>query len=447
MRRYCKNVDITDTGFIERCIYLWLEKKRSRRDVQRFLAHYTDLTYRQIRKMMRIKATDWLPECIKRVAEDVSQRLIEERLDLPPIEFKDKYDDVCGKWRRIGIQKPIHQIFDYVAVEACREMFMAKIGPYQMASIPGRGQEKGAKQILKWIQLDPKHCRYWVKGDVRRCYPSIPHDRIKARFARDIKNKKLLWLIYELIDSFPEGLSIGSYFSQFACNYYLSQAYHYAAEQLHKVRRKKSGEISRTRLLYHQIWFMDDVLLIGSSERDLDKAMVLLTDYMRERLGLTIKPEWRIYAADYIGADSKHHGKDIDMMGYRIYCDHIAIRRRTFRRHRRKIMKARARLGKGQELGLKESRQLMSCKGKFKHSNSYKVSRRLSLAKVAHAASRVISAFDSEQQNHINEERRQWDEINRTCGGEAAGNPVHSSQGWNGGCLAAEEHRSAAVPF
>lgn len=307
MRRYCKNVDITDTGFIERCIYLWLEKKRSRRDVQRFLAHYTDLTYRQIRKMMRIKATNWLPECIKRVAEDVRRRLIEEKLDLPPIEFKDKYDDVCGKWRRIGIQKPIHQIFDYVAVEACREMFMAKIGPYQMASIPGRGQEKGAKQILKWIQMDPKHCRYWVKGDVRRCYPSIPHDRIKARFARDIKNKKLLWLIYELIDSFPEGLSIGSYFSQFACNYYLSQAYHYAAEQLHKVRRKKSGEISRTRLLYHQIWFMDDVLLIGSSERDMDKAMALLTDYMRERLGLTIKPEWRIYATDYIGADGKHH--------------------------------------------------------------------------------------------------------------------------------------------
>ena len=192
---------------------------------------------------------------------------------------------------------------------------------------------------------------------------------------------------------------------------------------------------------------MDDVLLIGSSERDMDKAMALLTDYMRERLGLTIKPEWRIYATDYIGADGKHHGKDIDMMGYRIYCDHIAIRRRTFRRHRRKIMRARARLGKGQELGLKESRQLMSCKGKFKHSNSRKVSRRLSLAKVANAASQVISAFDSEQQNHINEERRQWDEINRTCGGEAAGNPVHSSQGWNGGCLAAEEHRSAAVPF
>ena len=73
-------------------------------------------------------------------------------------------------------------------------------------------------------------------------------------------------------------------------------------------------------------------------------------------------------------------------------------------------MRARARLGKGQELGLKESRQLMSCKGKFKHSNSRKVSRRLSLAKVANAASQVISAFDSEQQNHINEERRQWDE-------------------------------------
>lgn len=127
MRRYCRNVDITDIGFIERCIYLWIEEKKSRRDVQHFLAGYTDLTYRQIRKMIRIGVTDWLPDCLTRAAEDVQRRLIEEKLDLPPIEFKDKYDDVCCKWRRIGIQKPIHQIFDYIAVEACKEMLWLRL--------------------------------------------------------------------------------------------------------------------------------------------------------------------------------------------------------------------------------------------------------------------------------------------------------------------------------
>ena len=97
MRRY-KCVDITDIGFIERCIYLWLDEKKGRADVQHFLSRYTSLTYRQVCKMMRIGVTDWLPDCIKKIADDVQKRLIEEKLDLPEIEFKDKYDDVCGKW-------------------------------------------------------------------------------------------------------------------------------------------------------------------------------------------------------------------------------------------------------------------------------------------------------------------------------------------------------------
>lgn len=447
MRRYCKNVDITNTGFIERCIYLWLEKKRSRRDVQRFLARYTSFSYRQIRKMMRIGVTDWLPDCIKKVAEDIQYRLIEEKLDLPPIEFKDRYDDVCGKWRRIGIQKPIHQIFDYIAVEACKRLFMAKIGPYQMASISGRGQERGAKQILKWLRLNRKHTRHWAKGDVRKCYPSIPHDKIKALFARDIKNQKLLWLIFQLIDSFPEGLSIGSYFSQFACNYFLSQAYHYAAENLYKERKKKNGEVIKVRLAYHQIWFMDDILLLGSSVRDLEKAMTLLTDYMRQHLGLTIKPGWRVYDTDYIGADGKHHGRDIDMMGYRVYCDHISIRRRTFKRHRRGFLRARAKIGRGETLTLKEARRLMSYKGKFKHSNSYQISKKLKIKKIAGIAGKVVSAFDKKQRELINEERRAWDDIKRTCSRKTAGASVCASQGQSGRCLDSPEHLADTAPF
>lgn len=446
MRRY-KCVDIIDIGFIERCIYLWLDGKKGRADVQHFLSRYTSLTYRQVCKMMRIGVTDWLPDCIEKIADDVQKRLIDEKLDLPEIEFKDKYDDVCGKWRRIGIQKPIHQIFDYVAVEACKEMFMAKIGPYQMASIPGRGQEKGARQIQKWIQLDPKHCRYWVKGDIRKCYPSIPQDRIKARFARDVKNPKLLWLICELIDSFPEGLSIGSYFSQFACNYYLSHAYHYISERLYKARRKKSGDVVRTCLAYHQIWFMDDILLLGASERDLKKAMELLTEELHRSLGLAIKPNWRIEVTDYIGPDGKCHGRDIDMMGYRVYCDHMTIRRRTFRRHRRGILRARAKIARGKELGLKEARRLMSFKGKFDNSDSKNVSKRLRLFRVLHFAEKVISDFDRKIQNLINEERRQWDDYNSTRCRNSKGNTIFSTTGWNGGCMDEKKYCPSTLPF
>lgn len=87
----------------------------------------------------------------------------------------------------------------------------------------------------------------------------------------------------------------------------MSHAYHYISERLYKARRKKSGDVVRTRLAYHQIWFMDDILLLGASERDLKKAMELLTEELHRSLGLAIKPNWQIEVTDYIGPDGKCH--------------------------------------------------------------------------------------------------------------------------------------------
>lgn len=214
----------------------------------------------------------------------------------------------------------------------------------------------------------------------------------------------------------------------------MSHAYHYISERLYKARRKKSGDVVRTRLAYHQIWFMDDILLLGASERDLKKAMELLTEELHRSLGLAIKPNWQIEVTDYIGPDGKCHGRDIDMMGYRVYCDHMTIRRRTFRRHRRGILRARAKIARGKELGLKEARRLMSFKGKFDNSDSKTVSKRLGLFKVMHLQKSNIS-FDRKIQNLINEERRRWDDYNSTRCGNSTGNTIFSTTRWNGRCM------------
>ena len=228
---------------------------------------------------------------------------------------------------------------------------------------------------------------------------------------------------------------------------YLSQAYHYVAEQLFRERRKKTGEKVRTRLIYHQIWFMDDILLLGTSARDLEKGMKLLSEFVSQNLGLTIKPEWRVETTDYIGADGKHHGHDIDMMGYRVYCDHISIRRRTFKRHRRTILRAWAKLGRGQSLPLATCRRIMSCKGKFKNSNSAAVSKRLKIARLERIASRTISAYDKDRAEALKKERREYHEKHSTCTGEAGRIAVHDAPRWAGGCLDQKEYRPAALPF
>ena len=173
----------------------------------------------------------------------------------------------------------------------------------------------------------------------------------------------------------------------------------------------------------------------------------MLTDYMEHYLGLTIKPAWRAYETDHVGPDGAHRGRDIDMMGYRIYCDHLAIRRRTFKRHRRALLRVKAKIGRGEKLTLAEARKVMSFKGKFKHSNSFGIRKSLKLDKVSAKARAVISAYDRARQDKINDERRQWDDYKSTCCGETAGNPVHGPFGWLFRCLDQKKYHQAKIGF
>lgn len=400
MRRYCKNVDITDIDFIKRCIYLWIDGKKSRDDVRRFLAEYSNLSYREISGMLENGDQSFLAETIRRIADDTQSRIIARDLRLPEIRFKDKYDDVCRKWRRIGIQKPIHQIFDYIAVEGCMELFHAKIGHYQMASIKGRGQEKGVRAISKWMRTDPAHTRYFVKMDVKKCYNSVSHEVLKAMFTRDLKNKTLLWMVCELIDAFPDGLSIGSYFSQYACNYMLSKAYHYATERLNKIRKTKRGT-ETVRLVYHVLFYMDDIWMSGSSEKDVKRGAKMPGQFVSDELNLTIKPDWEVQKTDYIGKDGKHSGRFIDMMGYRIYRDHITIRRTTFRRARRAVLRAEKRINGGKEIPLWLAYRIASYHGRFLHSDSFQLRKSYRIDQIAARCGRVISSHDKQRQYEL----------------------------------------------
>ena len=75
-----------------------------------------------------------------------------------------------------------------------RSMFEAKIGVFQCASLPKKGQSYGKKYIEKWVREDKTV--YFVKGDIMKCFPFLsPHDRGLALERRDIKKSSaiLFW--------------------------------------------------------------------------------------------------------------------------------------------------------------------------------------------------------------------------------------------------------------
>lgn len=160
-----------------------------------------------------------------------------------------RYDGNSGKLREIGVESIKQQIYNYVAVNALKELFERKIGKYQCASVPGRGHVYGKNAIERWIRKNPDKTRAGAKADVRHCYPSINTRKLMRFLRKQVKNDDLLYLVETLIASYKQGLSIGSYLSQWLCNYYLSFAYHYAQQKLFKVQKRR-GQEKRTRLFY-----------------------------------------------------------------------------------------------------------------------------------------------------------------------------------------------------
>ena len=65
--------------------------------------------------------------------------------------------------------------------------------------IKNRGIHAAAKKLRRVINEDKPGCRYCLKIDIRKFYPSIDHSVLKAIVRRKIKDARLLKLLDEII--------------------------------------------------------------------------------------------------------------------------------------------------------------------------------------------------------------------------------------------------------
>lgn len=396
MRRYLKDFKLT-VDFVESAIYDCLNsrgnsKKRWKRlDVAYFLSDYL-IIFNRSRGLNRqdlahhihnyIMSHNDFKKAFNNLIHDIAVSIFNEidtqSITLEPIKYIDKVDASSGKVRKIGLATIKQQVYDYVAVKACNRMFLNKIGTYQCASIKGRGQIYGKKAIEKWIRKNPKSCKWVWKGDVKKFYPSVPHDRLKELLRRDIKNDTVIYILFTLINTYDIGLCIGSYLSKSLANYYLSYAYHHLSEQCFKIRHKRDGTVKRVRLISHLLFYMDDVVIFSPSKKDLKLCIKTLNRYLCVQLGLKIKNNKQLFKLD---------SRPIDMMGYRIYTDKTTIRKRIFKRANKMICKYRS---SEIIMSVKDAKSIMAYKGYFDNSDSIKYKRKHKCERIFECARKVI---------------------------------------------------------
>lgn len=207
--------------------------------------------------------------------------------------------------------------------------------------IKGRGIHAVLKD-LKGDLKDVENTRYCLKMDVKKFYPSIDHEILKAIIRKKIKDSRLLNLIDEIIDSAP-GIPIGNYLSQFFANLYLSYFDHWLKEE------------KQVKYYYR---YADDMVILSGNKPDLHELLKDIDTYLVTRLKIKIKGNYQVFPVDSRG---------IDFVGYVFYHSHVLMRKTIKKRLCRKA----AKLNKRKQITDKEYKiKIAPWIGWAKHCNS-----------------------------------------------------------------------------
>lgn len=143
------------------------------------------------------------------------------------------------------------------------------------------------------------------------------------------------------------GIAIGSLFSQWAGNFYLSYFDHWLKE------------IKGVKYYYR---YCDDLVILHSDKDHLHRLKNEMQDYLATKLDLELKDNWQVFPTVDRG---------IDFIGYRHFGDYILLRKTTAKNMKRKLRKLLKKCRSGRKLTYGEWCSINSYRGWLVWANCY----------------------------------------------------------------------------
>jgi RNA-directed DNA polymerase len=247
-----------------------------------------------------------------RMNKDANLQLLHEQLKLKGYKTSDYTTfTIFEPKERLISRLPYYpdRITHHAILNVLEPIFVSVFTQDTYSCIKGRGIH-AALVAVKKVLKDPDATRYCLKLDIRKFYPSIDHAILKQLLRRKIKDRDLLWLLDEIIDS-SEGLPIGNYLSQYFANFYLTYFDHWMKETM--------------RVKYY-FRYADDMVILSGSKPDLHKLLGNIRTYISSHLRLDIKENYQVFPVAVRG---------IDFVGYVFRHTHIRMRKRIKQRFAR----------------------------------------------------------------------------------------------------------------
>jgi len=218
------------------------------------------------------------------------------------------------KVRKICAAPFSERIMHHALMNICSHRFEKHLIQNSCATRKG----KGTKIALEKATFYTKRFRWFVKLDIRKYFDTIDHIILKNKLNTMFKDKDVIELFSDIINSYQadnlKGVSIGNLTSQYFANHYLSQADHYATEQL-----KTHGYIR----------YMDDILFFGNDKQLLISQCNAFISFVEKTLNLEFKQ---------IVHDRTTGG--VPFLGYRLYPYFVRLNRRSKKRFKTKMRAA-----------------------------------------------------------------------------------------------------------
>lgn len=213
------------------------------------------------------------------------------------------------------------------------------------------------QQALRMYQADKVKV---LKLDIAKFFYRVNHEVLLKEWGKVVKDTDVLWLLDVIInDDVPFGINldtgeqmtgigqpIGNLSSQMNANFYMNPLDQYAKHVLK---------------LKHYIRYMDDIVILGTDADELHATWQQIDEFVVHMLHLQLNDKSCIRTAL----------QGVDFCGYRVWPDHIRLRKKSAVRMKRRIKWMIRRYEEGRLSLEKFNDGMMSYLGQLKHCDGY----------------------------------------------------------------------------
>lgn len=203
-------------------------------------------------------------------------------------------------------------------------------------------KNKGMHKAALCVQETMKHCKriwkeyYILKMDVAKYFDNINKNILLKILKRKIIDKKLLWLIEEILFSQKrkKGLEIGNYTSQMFANIYLNEVDQYIKHEL--------------KIKYY-CRYLDDSIVIVKTKKEAKETLEKIKIFLKENLELELNKKTQIFKSK----------QGVNFCGYKINEYRLKIRDKGKRKLKNKIKHLKQEIKK-RKMTSKESKKYLA---------------------------------------------------------------------------------------